>query len=62
MITPHENNQENNSQEALTSIHKIYTLSATDGDVERIMIKHFNETLAEVALAVASRKIEENEE
>ena len=46
--------------EALTSIRDAYTLAATDehaeGEVEDLMIRDFIETLAEVALSVASRK------
>jgi len=55
-------NPENHHQNALTSIHDAYTLAATheedEGEVNEIAVKHFLQTLAEVALAVASRKIE----
>jgi hypothetical protein len=51
--------------EALTSIHRAYTLAATnehaEGEVEDLMIRHFIETLAEVALSVASRKAAQQE-
>jgi hypothetical protein len=43
----------------LTGIHFPYTMSGTN-EVDEIMIKHFLETLAEVALSIASRK-EENQ-
>jgi hypothetical protein len=47
--------------EVLTSIHRAYTLAATNehefNEVEESMVNHFLETLAEVSLAVASRKI-----
>ena len=49
--------------EALTSIGDAYTLSATnetDGsEVEHLMVKNFIETLAEISLAIASRKLKE---
>jgi hypothetical protein len=43
----------------LTCIHDAYTLHATPedgGEAERVMVRHFLATLAEVALAVAARK------
>ena len=46
--------------EVLTSIRGMYTLAtpheAVPGDVEEVAVRHFLDTLAEVALAVASRK------
>lgn len=52
---------EGHPQGALTSIHDAYTLAATheegNGEVNDIAVKHFLEILAEVALAVVSRKI-----
>ncbi len=46
--------------EVLTSIRGLYTLAtpheAVPGDVEEVAVRHFLDTLAEVALAVASRK------
>ena len=45
--------------EALTSIHRAYTLAATNKtgtEVEDLMVKHFVETLAEIAMAIASRR------
>ncbi len=52
---------ENNRQNPLTCIHRTYTLSgpqeANSNEVERLMISHFLETLAEVAISVASRQV-----
>ncbi len=46
--------------EVLTSIRGLYTLAtpheAIPGDVDEVAVRHFLDTLAEVALAVASRK------
>jgi hypothetical protein len=46
--------------EALTSIHHTYTLAATDEaenyNLDKVIVKHFEETIAEIALAIASRK------
>ena len=50
--------RQNSPQNVLTGIHFPYTMSGTN-EVDEIIIKHFLETLAEVALAVASRN-EEN--
>ena len=54
------------SQGRLTSIGDAYTLAATNepepGEVEDLMVKHFIETLAEVALSVASRRLAKKEE
>jgi hypothetical protein len=48
----------------LTGIRSSYTLSATNerdrGEIDNLMIRHFLETLAEVALSVASRKKGDN--
>ena len=46
--------------EALTGIHRAYTLAATNEpgtELEDLMVKHFIETLAEVAMAVAARNV-----
>ncbi len=46
-------------RKSLTGIPLLYTLAATQddaGEVERLMIINFLKVLAEVALAVASRK------
>jgi hypothetical protein len=48
------------AQKALTSIHGAYTLSNTKesgSEIDDLMIKDFLDTLAEVALAAASRKM-----
>ena len=51
---------ENSHPNVLTGIHASYTLSATQtgeaSEVNELMLKHFLNTLAEIALAVASRK------
>jgi hypothetical protein len=45
-------------EKALTSIRGAYTLSNTQGadEVEKVMVNQFLNTLAEVALTVASRR------
>jgi hypothetical protein len=51
--------------EALTSIHSMYTLAATNeavgSEVEDLMVKHFIETLSEIAMAIASRRSRKQE-
>ncbi len=57
------NHKYQSDPEVLTSIHPAYTLHATPeyaSEVEELMVKNFLNTLAEVALAVASRQIQEN--
>jgi hypothetical protein len=52
-------NPENISPDPLTRIRNPYTLSPTPAEpseAEEIIVKHFLQTLAEIALAVASRK------
>ena len=53
---------ENIRLNVLTGIDPAYTLSATQkdeaGEVDELMVKNFLDTLAEVALAIASRKAE----
>ena len=52
-------NPENISPDPLTRIRNPYTLSPTpaaSSEADEIIVKHFLQTLAEVALAVASRK------
>ena len=47
------------NQTLLTRIHDAYTLSDTHesgNEADKVMVKHFLNTLAEVALAIASRK------
>ena len=48
-------NSENGGENLLTSIRDAYTLAATN-EVEALMVNNFLNTLAEIALAVASRK------
>ena len=64
MVLPVNNNypqSENDGTEALTSIHGTYTLAATNepetSEVDKMILRHFIETLAEIAISVASRKI-----
>jgi hypothetical protein len=59
-----EGNMENISPDPLTCIHNAYTLFDTPEDAtetNQIIVKHFLQTLAEIALAVASRKSKEND-
>jgi hypothetical protein len=52
-------NSGESEEKRLTCIQGAYTLASTQncGGVEELMVRQFIETLAEVALAVASRKI-----
>ena len=53
-----ENNSLNDGKTVLISIHGMYTLTNTPAEVneaDEITVKHFMQTLAEIALAVASR-------
>jgi len=57
-----ENKLSNDEERALTSIHETYTLSNTEdgyNEVDRLAVKHFLNTLAEIALAITSRKSKE---
>ena len=52
------------SPDPLTRIRNPYTLSTTPAEAneaDAIMVKHFLRTLAEIALAVASRKNKDKE-
>jgi hypothetical protein len=52
-------NPENISPDPLTRIRNPYTLSPTpaeSAESDEIIVKHFLQTLAEIALAVASRQ------
>ncbi|MFC1917232.1 hypothetical protein ACFLXH_01075 [Chloroflexota bacterium] len=54
-----DKNPEEESENVLTGIPSSYTVSATHEDtseIDEIMIKHFLETLADIALSIASRK------
>jgi hypothetical protein len=53
------NNSQNDQKKALTSIHGTYTLSNTwevFGELDEQTVKNFLNTLAEIALVIASRK------
>jgi hypothetical protein len=57
-----ENNSPDNNEKVLTSIHGMYTLPYTQecgSEVEVLTVKNFLNTLAEIALAIASRKDQE---
>ncbi len=61
MELPVDKEEDGNCQfQALTSIHHMYTLAATDkaetSEVNKVIVKHFQETVAGIALSVASRK------
>ena len=51
-----------NSQKSLTCIPSPYTLSATNegSEVDGLAVKEFLNTLAEIALSIASRNGEQN--
>jgi hypothetical protein len=54
------NNSLEDQKKVLTSIHGTYTLSNTReeiADLDEQTVKNFLNTLAEIALAIASRKI-----
>jgi hypothetical protein len=57
---PTDSSGENNNPELLTRIRDMYTLSTTQnaGEVDELMVRQFLNTLAEVALAIASRKVD----
>ncbi len=48
----------NNAENSLTCIRPAYTLTTTpdSGEADEVAVRHFLETLAEIALSVASRK------
>jgi len=57
-----QNNSQDHWEKVLTSIHGMYTLSNTEerfNEVDKLVIKHFLNTLAEIALAIAERKSKE---
>jgi len=54
-----ENDSSENGKKVLTSIHEMYTLSTTPTELteaDKVIVRHFLNALAEIALAVASRK------
>jgi hypothetical protein len=66
MIVPSDHSSsDRHHPEALTSIHSMYTLAATDeaetSEIDKVIVKHFEEILAEIALAIASRKVNNRE-
>ena len=50
---------ENNEEKLLTPIQPSYTVSGTHDEVDKLMIKNFVNTLAEIALSIASRKVKD---
>lgn len=56
-------NPEKTDENVLTGIRDAYTVSATTGiessEVDKVMIKTFLETLAEISIAIAIRKEKE---
>ena len=59
MDLPDRPDSQDSPSEALTSIGHMYTLAATNeagSEIDEIMVRHFVETVAEIALAIASRK------
>lgn len=56
-------NSEKTNENVLTSIRDAYTVSATtrieSSEVDKVMIKTFLETLAEISIAIAIRKEKE---
>ncbi|MGB7725045.1 MAG: hypothetical protein WBL37_05625 [Dehalococcoidales bacterium] len=53
---PEVDKKENSDPLALTSIRDTYTLASTQKNADEIMKNTFLETLAEVAMSIASRK------
>ncbi|MBI2859185.1 MAG: hypothetical protein HYX90_08915 [Chloroflexi bacterium] len=54
-------NTPEDAKKALTNVYCAYTLPCTpnenESEVDKLQVKHFLNTLAEVALAVASRRV-----
>ena len=46
-------------EDVLTCIQDAYTVSGTNEEVEVLMVKNFLNTMAEVALAIASREVKD---
>jgi len=57
MEQPEVAKKENSDPLALTSIRGTYTLASTQKNADEIMKNTFLETLAEVAMSIASRKV-----
>ena len=55
-----QKNDKNNRQKALTCIRSAYTMAGTPepdlNETESLIVKNFLNTLAEIALSIASRK------
>ena len=69
MAKPSPGGPQSGRPKGLTSIHRRIHCAATQdgcknapGETDRIMIDHFLDTLAEVAMAVAKRTIEEQKQ
>ena len=56
---------ENNAENVLTCIHSAYTVVDTNNpeseEMNELIVKNFIDTLAEVSLSIASRKVKETE-
>ena len=50
-----KDNQENQDEKSLTGIHSPYTMAGTTDEVDELMRKNLLNTLAEIALSIASR-------
>ena len=46
---------ENPDEKSLTCIHPPYTMAGTTDEVHELMIKNFLNTLADIAISIASR-------
>ena len=59
-MTSHQKNTEKTNENVLTGIRDAYTVSATteteSSEVNKLMIKTFLETLADISLSIATRK------
>lgn len=65
MVEKFPDEKEKNFKNPLTCIHDAYTLAYTpecSNAAEEVTVKHFLNTLAEVALSIAARKIKDIEE
>jgi len=60
-----QDNHKNNSPDPLTRIRETYTLAYTlecTNEADEVLVRHFLHTLAEIALAVASRNLKDREQ
>lgn len=64
-MTGLEKNTDNNDKNLLTRIRNAYTVGDTDDpeteEMNDLIVKSFIDTLAEVSLSIASRKVEETD-